>query len=189
MSDKLLDRINSMNYISNEEAIFVEINKVLEETLKLTSELNSGYKHPVEVREAVELITGQKIDESVQILTPFNTDFGRNIKIGKGVFINKSCMFVDLGGITLEDNVLVGPEVKILSVNHPTDPKLRRGVVLKSVLVKRNAWIGAGAIICPGVTIGENSIIAAGSVVTKDVPDNSIFGGVPAKFIKSVFDK
>lgn len=189
MSNKLLDKINSMSYISNEDAIFVEINEILEKTLKLTFELNSGYKHPSEVRSTMELITGENIDETVQILTPFNTDFGRNIKMGKGVFINKSCMFVDLGGIILEDNVLIGPEVKILSVNHPTDPRFRRGVILKSVLVKRNAWIGAGAIICPGVTIGENSIIAAGSVVTKDVPDNSVFGGVPAKFIKSVFDK
>lgn len=95
-------------------------------------------------------------------------------------------MFVDLGGIELEDNVLIGPEVKILSVNHPLDPKNRRGVILKSVKIRRNAWIGAGVTVCPGVTIGENSVIGAGSVVTKDVPSNTVYAGVPAKFIKNI---
>lgn len=182
----LIKRIEDMEFISHEDEIFTEINAVLEDTLKLTTELNSGYKTPLEVRDILSEITGKKIDDSVQVLTPFNTDFGRNIKLGKEVFINKACMFVDLGGIELGDNVLVGPEVKILSVNHPLDPRNRRGVILKSVKVKRNAWIGAGAIICPGVTIGENSVIGAGSVVTKDVPDNCVYGGVPAKFIKSI---
>lgn len=182
----LIKRIEDIEFISHEDEIFTEINEVLEETLRLTTELNAGYKKPEEVRGILSEIIGHKIDASVQVLTPFNTDFGRNIKIGKGVFINKSCMFVDLGGIELEDNVLIGPEVKILSVNHPIDSRNRRGVILKSVKIKRNAWIGAGAIICPGVTIGENSVIGAGSVVTKDVADNCVYAGVPAKFIKKI---
>lgn len=95
-------------------------------------------------------------------------------------------MFVDLGGIEIEDNVLICPEVKILSVNHPLDHKNRRGVILKSVKIRRNAWIGAGVTVCPGVTIGENSVIGAGSVVTKDVPSNTVYAGVPAKFIKNI---
>lgn len=95
-------------------------------------------------------------------------------------------MFVDLGGIEVEDNVLIGPDVKILSVNHPLDPKNRRGVILKTVKIKRNAWLGAGVTVCPGVTIGENSVIGAGSVVTKDVPSNTVYAGVPAKFIKDI---
>ncbi|OPF52897.1 acetyltransferase [Clostridium baratii] len=175
-----------MDFISNESEIFTEINKILENTLKLTSQLNTGYKTPEEVRNILTEITGSKINDSIQVLTPFNTDFGRNIRIGNGVFINKSCMFVDLGGIELEDNVLIGPEVKILSVNHPLDPKNRRGVILKSVKIRRNAWLGAGVTVCPGVTIGENSVIGAGSVVTKDVPSNTVYAGVPAKFIKSI---
>ena len=186
MSKELLDKIQKMDFISNESEIFTEINKILENTLKLTSELNTGYKTPQEVRNILTEITGSKINDSIQVLTPFNTDFGRNIRLGNGVFINKSCMFVDLGGIELEDNVLIGPEVKILSVNHPLDPKNRRGVILKSVKIRRNAWIGAGATVCPGVTIGENSIIGAGSVVTKDVPSNTLYAGVPAKFIKNI---
>ena len=186
MYKEVLDKLNSMKFISYDNDIFIQINEILEETLKLTSELNTGYKSPQEVRDILIKITGKEIDDSIQVLLPFNTDFGRNISLGKRVFINKSCMFVDLGGIELEDDVLIGPEVKILSVNHPIDPKNRRGVILKSVKIKQNAWIGAGAIICPGVTIGENSIVGAGSVVTKDVPDNSVYAGVPAKFIKHI---
>lgn len=186
MSKNLLERITEMKFISHTDKVFAEINDILEETLKLTTELNLGYKSPEEVRDILGKITDSKIDNSVQVLTPFNTDFGRHIKIGKGVFINKSCMFVDLGGITLEDNVLIGPEAKILSVNHPLDPAKRRGVIVRSVKIKRNAWIGAGATICPGVTIGENSVIGAGSVVTKDVPDNCVYAGVPARFIKNI---
>lgn len=186
MSKDLIKRLGTMEFISHKDTIFTEINGILEDTLRLTTDLNSGYKTPEEVRKILSKITGDEIDNSIQVLTPFNTDFGRNIKLGKDIFINKSCMFVDLGGIELEDNVLIGPEVKVLSVNHPVDPIKRRGVILKSVKIKRNAWVGAGAVICPGVTIGENSVIGAGSVVTKDVPDNSVYAGVPAKFIKNI---
>lgn len=186
MSKELLDKIKIREFISNEDPIFTEINEVLENTLKLTSELNSGYKTPEEIRDILSKITGTEISSSIQVLTPFNTDFGANIRLGNGVFINKSCMFVDLGGIEVEDNVLIGPNVKILSVNHPLDPKNRRGVILKSVKIKRNAWLGAGVTVCPGVTIGENSVIGAGSVVTKDVPSNTVYAGVPAKFIKNI---
>ena len=186
MNKELLEKIQTIEFISNEDPIFAEINKIVENTLKLTSELNTGYKIPEEVRNILSKITGSKIDSSVQVLTPFNTDFGANIRLGKDVFINKSCMFVDLGGIELEDKVLIGPDVKILSVNHPLDPKNRRGVILKGVKIKRNAWLGAGVTVCPGVTIGENSVIGAGSVVTKDVPNDTVYAGVPAKFIKNI---
>lgn len=186
MSKILIEMLEKKEYISYNDMIFKDINSTLERTAKLATDLNIGYKNPKEIRKVLEDITENKIDESTTVLLPFNTDFGARIKLGKDIFINKCCMFVDLGGIELEDNVLIGPEVKILSVNHPLDPSKRRDVILKSVKVKKNAWVGAGSTICPGVTIGENSVIAAGSVVTKDVPDNTVYGGVPAKFIKKV---
>ena len=120
------------------------------------------------------------------MFVPFHTNFGKHIKIGKNVFINHACSFLDLGGITIEDDVLIGPRVNLTTENHPVDPTKRKHLDLKSILIKRNVWIGAGATILPGVTIGENSIVAAGAVVNKDVPDNAIVGGVPAKFIKSI---
>ncbi|MNM60571.1 putative acetyltransferase [compost metagenome] len=186
MNKELLEKLKTSEFISNKDPIFTEIHGIVEKTLKLTSELNTGYKTPEEVRNILSKITGNELDSSIQVLTPFNTDFGANIRLGKGIFINKSCMFVDLGGIELEDNVLIGPDVKILSVNHPLDPENRRGVILKAVKIKRNAWLGAGVTVCPGVTIGENSVIGAGSVVTKDVPSNTVYAGVPAKFIKNI---
>lgn len=186
MRKKLIEELEKREYITYSDEIFQEINEMLEKTARLTAELNVGYKKSDETRKILTEITGNEIDESTTVLLPFNTDFGAHIKLGKDIFINKCCMFVDLGGIELEDNVLIGPEVKILSVNHPIDIDKRRDVILKGVKIKKNAWVGAGTTICPGVTIGENSIIGAGSVVTKDVPDNVVYAGAPAKFIKSI---
>jgi acetyltransferase-like isoleucine patch superfamily enzyme len=120
------------------------------------------------------------------IFAPFHTNFGRHIKLGKNVFINHACSFLDLGGIVIEDDVLIGPKVNLITENHPVEPSQRKMLDLRSILVKRNAWIGAGATILPGVTIGENSIVAAGAVVNKDVPANTIVGGIPAKILKTM---
>jgi acetyltransferase-like isoleucine patch superfamily enzyme len=102
------------------------------------------------------------------------------------VFINHACSFLDMGGITLEDDVLIGPKVNLITENHPMNPADRRAMVAKPILIKRKAWIGAGATILPGVTVGENAIVAAGAVVSGDVPDNAVVGGVPAKVIKNI---
>lgn len=139
-----------------------------------------------EVRERLSEMIDCNIDKSTTVFVPFHTNFGKHIKIGKNVFINHACSFLDLGGITIEDDVLIGPRVNLTTENHPVDPSKRKYLDLKSILIKRNAWIGAGTTILPGVTIGENSIVAAGAVVNKDVPDNAIVGGIPAKFIKSI---
>jgi len=141
---------------------------------------------PSEVRSFLSQITGREIDESVTVFTPLYINYGKNTRIGKNVFINFDCTFLDLGGITIEDNVLIAPKVSILSEGHPIAVADRQSLVPGSVHIKKNAWIGANASILPGVTIGENAIVAAGAVVVKDVPDNTIVGGVPAKTIKSI---
>jgi acetyltransferase-like isoleucine patch superfamily enzyme len=137
-----------------------------------------------EMRERLGELIGSSIDMSTTVFVPFHTNFGRHIKIGKNVFINHACSFLDLGGITIEDDVQIGPRVNLVTENHPIDPAKRKHLDLKSIVIKRNAWIGAGATILPGVTVGENSIVAAGAVVNKDVPDNTIVGGVPAKLLR-----
>ena len=152
----------------------------------LLQQLNSRSASQREIRHVLNDVTGQKIDASVEIRLPIRSDYGANLKIGKQVFINSGAMFTDLGGIELEDKVLVGPNVIIISVNHPLDPEKRRGVELKSVLIKENAWLGANATILPGVTVGENAVVAAGAVVSKDVPANTVVAGVPAKVIKKI---
>jgi acetyltransferase-like isoleucine patch superfamily enzyme len=131
-------------------------------------------------------IIGKPISENTTVFVPFHTNFGRHIQLGKNVFINHGCSFLDLGGITIEDDVLIGPKVNLITENHPIDPRKRKNLDLKSIVIKKNVWIGANATILPGVTIGENSIVAAGAVVNKDVPSNVIVGGVPAKIIKSI---
>lgn len=150
----------------------------------LLQQLNSRPASQREIRHVLNDVTGQKIDDSVEICLPIRSDYGANLKIGKQVFINSGAMFTDLGGIELEDKVLVGPNVTIISVNYPLDPEKRHGVELKAVLIKENAWLGANATILPGVTVGENAVVAAGAVVSKDVPDNTVVAGVLAKVIK-----
>ena len=139
-----------------------------------------------EMRQRLGELIGRAIDKSSTVFVPFHTNFGKHITIGKGVFINHACSFLDLGGITIEDDVQIGPRVNLVTENHPIDPSRRKYLDLKPIVIKRNAWIGAGATILPGVTIGENSIVAAGATVNKDVPDNTIVGGVPAKVLRAI---
>jgi len=131
-------------------------------------------------------ITDSRIDETTTILPPFQINYGKNTKIGKKVFINFDCTFLDLGGITIEDNVMLAPKVSLLSEGHPISAKERQTLTTGKIHIKKNVWIGANATILAGVTIGENSVVAAGAIVSKDVPDNTIVGGIPAKIIKTI---
>lgn len=139
-----------------------------------------------EMRELLGQITGSKIDESSAIFPPFHINYGKHTKIGKNVFVNFDCVFLDFGGITIEDGVFIAPKVSLLTEGHPISPEERHSLTVVPILVKKKAWIGANATIMPGVTIGENSIIAACAVVTKDVPDNVVVAGVPAKVVKTI---
>lgn len=141
---------------------------------------------PDEVRSFLGRITEQQIDESTVLFTPLYINYGKHTRIGKNVFINFDCVFLDLGGITIEDDVLIAPKVSLLSEAHPQDAKNRHSLVPGHIHIKKNVWIGAGATILAGVTVGENSIVAAGAIVSKDVPDNVIVGGIPAKIIKTL---
>ena len=154
-------------------------------TKKLLVRLNNSFD-PAEMRDLLSQITGSAIDESVAVFTPLYINYGKHTTIGKNVFINFDCVFLDLGGITIEDNVLIAPKVSLLSEGHPVSPSERQSLVPGHIHIKKNAWIGAGATILPGVTIGENAVVAAGAVVSKDVPANTIVGGIPAKHIKNI---
>ncbi|MCH7396781.1 sugar O-acetyltransferase [Belliella sp. DSM 107340] len=162
--------------------------RMLEEsyvTRKLLVQMNHA-TDPKEIRDLLSQITGSEIDESVDVFTPLYINYGKHTKIGKNVFINFGCTFLDLGGITIDECVLLAPNVSLLSESHPIDPENRHALIPKAIHIKKNAWIGAGATILQGVTVGENSVVAAGSVVSKDVPDNVIVGGTPAKIIKGI---
>ena len=154
-------------------------------TKKLLVQMNNATE-PDEIRSFLSQITGSEIDSSVNIFTPLHINYGKHTTIGKNVFINFDCVFLDLGGITIEDDVFIAPKVSLLSEGHPTSSEERHTLVPKAIHIKKNAWIGAGATILPGVTVGENAVVAAGAVVSKDVAPNTVVGGVPAKFIKNI---
>ena len=162
-----------------------QISEAAAHTTKLLVELNAT-ADTEKVRQLWGEISGQPLDPSTTIQIPVYVNIGKFTRIGKNVYINHLCSMLDMGTITIGDNVLIGPKVNILSEEHPVNPAERKSLMVKPVVIKNGAWIGAGATILPGVTIGENSVVAAGAVVNKDVPDNTIVGGIPAKFIKNI---
>lgn len=157
-----------------------------QEALKITMELNSRYHTEAEIRMLMEKLTGRKIDETFSMFPPFYTDCGKNIKIGKNVFINSACMFQDQGGIEIGDGTLIGHNVVMATLNHNMKVESRANIIPKPIKIGKNVWIGANVTICQGVEIGDGAIIAAGAVVNKNVEKNIVVGGVPAKFIKNI---
>jgi acetyltransferase-like isoleucine patch superfamily enzyme len=164
-----------------------QLGRLREEAFAVKALLNqmNNSSNPEEIAQILSIILDTKVQD-VTVFTPLYINYGKHIRIGQNVFINFDCTFLALGGITIEDDVLIGPKVSLVTENHPLDPKERKGLIGKPIHIKKNAWIGANATILPGVTIGENAVVAAGAVVSKDVPDNTIVGGIPAKFIKNV---
>lgn len=130
-----------------------------------------------------ELMTAG-VPNGTYITPPFQIDCGSEVHLGRNVFVNHGLTVMSLGSVTIEDGAMLGPEVALLTVNH--EPKNIRVVKAKPIHIKKNAWIGARAIILPGVTVGENAIVGSGAVVTKDVPDNTVVVGSPARVIKNL---
>jgi acetyltransferase-like isoleucine patch superfamily enzyme len=184
-SKDIFERMLSGEPILLDDVQYSKIQTVVTRTIKLNARLNTS-EDIERTRKYLSDIISTEIDTSTIIFVPFYTNFGRFITIGKNVFINHACTFLDMGGIAIEDDVLIGPKVNLITENHSLNPNDRKSLICKPIVVKRNAWIGAAATILPGVTIGENSIVAAGAVVTTDVVPNTIVGGVPAKFIKNI---
>ncbi|UUV22389.1 sugar O-acetyltransferase [Paenimyroides aestuarii] len=142
--------------------------------------------NPEEINSLLSELVGQKVDETVAIFPPFHTNYGKHLLLGNNVFINFNCTMLAWGGITIEDDVFIAPNVNLLTEGHSIQPSQRQGLQSQPIHIKKGVWIGANATILQGVTIGENSIVAAGAVVSKDVPDNVIVGGTPAKIIKQI---
>jgi acetyltransferase-like isoleucine patch superfamily enzyme len=157
-----------------------------QEAIRLTTELNNSYHTGNEVVSLMRQITGRQVDDSFSLFPPFYTDCGKNLKIGKNVFFNAGVKIQDQGGVTIEDGALIGHNVVIATLDHSLDPRHRGNLRPAPIHIGKNVWVGANAAICKGVTIGDGAVIAAGAVVTKNVPENTVFGGVPARFIKNV---
>ena len=155
-----------------------------QEPLRVVAELNTGYRTPQEVRALLTRLTGRAIDESVTVFPPFYCEFGKNLTLGAGVFINMGCRFQDAGGITIGDGTLIGHGSTVVTLNHGNDPARRADMTPAPVVIGRKVWLGASVTVVPGVTIGDGAIVGAGAVVTRDVPADTIVAGVPAKVVR-----
>jgi len=154
----------------------------------ITAALNRlTFDDAAQIRALFSDLIGKTVDDGFLLIPPFFTTGGTDISVGRNVFINQNCTFYDLGGLDIADDVMIGPNVSLITSGHPIEPAQRRAcVIAKPIVIERNVWIAAGAIVIGGVTIGENSVVAAGSVVTRDVPPNSLVGGNPARVIRSI---
>lgn len=159
------------------------MHRLSQRALRLTAEINTGYHTPEELRKLFSQLIGQPVDESFGLFPPFYTDCGKNIHIGRHVFINMGCKFQDQGGIFIGDGALIGHNVVLATLNHAMEPERRGDMLPAPIHIGKRVWIGANAAVLPGVTIGDGAVVAAGAVVTKDVPANAVVGGVPAKVI------
>lgn len=141
----------------------------------------------VERQKVLKKLTGQNF-EGLVLLSPFTCDYGENITFGKNCFVNINCYFMDGARITLGDNVFVGPSTGFYTANHPLDYERRNAGLGKALPIKvgNNVWFGANVNVMPGVTIGDGCVIAAGSVVTKDIPSNSLAAGIPCQVVREI---
>ena len=160
--------------------------EICQEAIRISMEINTVYHTPKELVSLMSELTGKPVDESFRMFPPFYTDFGKNITLGKNIFINSGCHFQDQGGITIEDGCLIGHNVVLATINHDLKPENNRRNHYAPIHIGKHAWIGSNATVLAGVTIGEWAVVAAGAVVTKDVPAGAVVGGVPAKVIKEV---
>ena len=184
--EEYLDYVNSGKKIIGGSPEHLFMTEKLHEALIITHKINNEYHTPEEIQELFAELTLKPVNRTLGLMPPFNTDFGKNIHIGKNVFINSGCKMQDQGGIYIGNDVLIGHNACLLTLNHDADPENRADMHPKPIHIEDKAWLGSNVTVLPGIRIGEGAIVAAGAVVTKDVPANTVVGGVPAKVIKKI---
>lgn len=183
---EFLNYLDSGKTVEGGSEIHRYMSELSSEAMKITAQINSAYHTPEELKMLFEALIGRPAGEDFKMFPPFYTDCGKNIRIGKNVFINSGCCFQDQGGITIGDGVLIGHQVVFATLDHLLAPEKRQSMIPRPIVIGNNVWIGSHATILGGVTVGDNAVIAAGAVVTRDVPPDTVAGGVPAKIIKSI---
>jgi acetyltransferase-like isoleucine patch superfamily enzyme len=182
---EFLDHVNRGEPIEGGSAHHRFMHRAAQEALRIVADINTGYRTPEEVRALLAELTGRAVDESVAVFPPFYSEFGKNLTLGRDIFINIGCRFQDTGGITIGDGTLVGHGSTVTTINHGVDPDRRADMIPAPVVIGRKVWLGAAVTIVPGVTIGDGAIVGAGAVVTRDVPADAIVAGVPARLIRA----
>lgn len=182
--EQFWEHLNSGKPIKGGSEAHLFMHGVSQEALKITAETNGSCHEPEQLRALFSRLIGQPVDESFAMFPPFYTDCGKNIHIGKRVFINMGCKFQDQGGIFIGDGALIGHNVVLATLNHAMSPQDHGTMIPAPIHIGKNVWVGSNATILPGVTIGDGAIVAAGAVVTRDVPENTIVGGVPARIMR-----
>ena len=182
---EFLDYMNSGKRVKSGLEVHLFMSAASFEVMKLTNQLNNSCDLG-EIQELFAQITGKPVNRTFAMFPPFYTDFGKNITVEDGVFINSGCHFQDQGGISIGEGSLTGHNVVLATLNHEMDPEHRKDLLPAPIQIGRNVWVGSNATICPGVTIGDGAVVAAGAVVTKNVPANAVVGGVPAKLIRYI---
>lgn len=183
---EFLEHLNSGKTVEGGSDVHLKMHDVSKAAMKVTAQINTGYHEPETLRCLFSELIGKPVDETFTLFPPFYTDCGKNITVGKNVFINMGCKFQDQGGIYIGDGTLIGHNVVLATLNHAKSPKHRSSMIPAAIHIGENVWIGSNATILPGVAIGNGAIIAAGAVVSKDVPANTIAAGVPAKIIRKI---
>ena len=184
--EEYLNRLSGGETVEGGSEMHMFMHEVSQEALKITAELNGSYHTPEQIREIMSRLTGREVDSSFGLFPPFYTDCGKNIKIGKNVFINAGCKFQDQGGIEIGDGALIGHGVVLATLNHDFAPENRSTLHPSAIKIGKNVWRGSNATVLPGVSIGDGAIVAAGAVVTRDIPAKTIAAGVPAKVIRKI---
>lgn len=184
-----LDHMNSGKTIKGGSEAHLCMCALSQEALQRTAELNGAYHTPEEVRRIFSALTGRPVDDTFTLFPPFHTDCGKNIAVGKNVFINSGCKFQDQGGIVIDDGALIGHNVVLATLNHSLAVRDRQDLIPGPIRIGKNAWIGSNVTILPGVTVGDGVVVAAGAVVTKDVPAYTVAGGVPARVLRPLTEE
>lgn len=182
--NEYLDYLNSGKRIEANSGVHQFMHGISQEALKLTAELNNSYHTMEEIRKLFSQIIGKPVGENFALFPPFHTDCGKNITVGNNVFLNSGCKFQDQGGIRIGDGALIGHNVVLATLNHCMYPADRSSMLPAPIHIGKRVWIGSNATVLPGVSIGDGAVIAAGAVVTKDVPENTVVAGVPASVIR-----
>lgn len=184
--DDLLAALNAGETIRGGSPLHAVMHECSQEALAVTAELNASYHSPEEVRSLLSHLSGRAVPETTTLFPPFRTDFGKNTVFGERVFVNSGCTFQDQGGITIGDDCLIGHNALLATLNHGMDPAHRADMEPAPIVLGRGVWLGSNVTVLPGVTIGDGAVVAAASVVTMDVPANTVVAGSPARVVRDV---